>query len=163
MSQNRSQSRIACCFRGALPRPLAILGAGAIVLLCGCSSFNRDWREAAKTPTPTNSITGRWEGRWHSDENGHNGALRCIVSHLEGNGGYEAHFRATYLKVARFGYKVSLRVTESNQLWHFTGSEDLGALAGGVYDYAGSASATNFNATYNSKYDHGTFEMRRPD
>jgi hypothetical protein len=36
-------------------------------------------------------------------------------------------------------------------------------MAGGVYTYEGSASATNFTSTYNSKYDHGVFQMRRPE
>ena len=28
-------------------------------VLCGCSTFNRDWREAAKDPISTNGIAGQ--------------------------------------------------------------------------------------------------------
>lgn len=133
----------------------------ALALFCGCSSFNREWKAAGKSLTPTNSVTGRWEGRWLSQQNGHNGALRCLITQSS-KGSYQAYFRATYLNVARFSYKVPLTVNSSNGLWHFTGEEDLGILAGGVYRYAGSASVTNFTSTYSSKYDHGVFQMTRP-
>jgi hypothetical protein len=139
----------------------ALLGVVIVALLCGCSSFNREWKAAGKSPMPTNSITGRWEGRWLSHENGHNGALRCLINESS-EGSYEAYFRATYLKVARFSYKVPLMVTSSNDGWHFTGEENLGVMAGGIYRYVGSASVTNFDSTYRSKHDHGVFLMTRP-
>jgi len=47
-------------------------------------------------------------------------------------------------------------------VWQFQGDENLGWLAGGVYHYEGRVSPTNFHSTYRSKYDHGTFEMGRP-
>lgn len=140
---------------------ISLLAVIMIALLCGCSSFNREWKTAGKSPTPTNSVTGRWEGRWLSQQNGHNGALRCLITESSG-GSYQAYFRATYLKVARFSYKVPLTVISSNDVWHFTGEEDLGVLAGGDYRYEGSASVTNFTSTYSSKYDHGVFQMTRP-
>jgi len=130
-------------------------------LVCGCSSFNRQWKQAGQTPAPTNSITGRWEGRWLSDVNAHTGKLRCIITQ-QTNDLYAARFRATYLKILRFSYTVPLTVTASNDIWHFCGAEDLGATAGGVYRYVGSATATNFHSTFDSKYDRGTFEMQRP-
>ena len=96
-----------------------------------------------------------------SDVNAHTGKLRCIVTH-QTNDVYAARFRAHYLKILRFSYTVPLTVTTSNVVWHFHGEEDLGAMAGGVYRYVGNATATNFHSTYDSKYDHGTFEMQRP-
>lgn len=130
-------------------------------VLCGCSGFNYAWKQAGEQPAPAGSIQGRWQGRWLSDVNGHNGALRCIVSVNETNG-YEARFRATYRKVVRFSYTVPLAVTSSNGVWHFNGQENLGALAGGVYHYEGTATPTQFHSTYRSKYDHGWFDMSRP-
>jgi hypothetical protein len=141
---------------------LCLLACVGQLALTGCSSFNREWREAGKTPTPTDSIAGRWEGRWLSHTNGHNGALRCIIQ-PETNGFVRARFRATYLKVARFSYTVPLAVTASNGVWHFRGKEDLGVMAGGVYRYTGTASVTNFAAAYTSKYDGGIFQMQRPE
>lgn len=131
------------------------------LLVCGCSSFNREWKRAERQPAPPDAITGRWEGHWLSDVNAHTGKLRCIVTH-QTNDLYAARFRATYMKILRFSYTVPLTVTASNNVWQFRGEEDLGAAAGGVYRYVGSATATNFHSTYDSKYDRGTFELRRP-
>lgn len=131
------------------------------MLLCGCSSFNRSWNRASQSPPPTDSIEGRWEGRWLSDANGHTGKLRCQLTR-DPEGKYTAWFRATYLKMLHFSYRVPLQVEARDGVWQFHGSEDLGKLAGGVYHYAGSATPTNFHSTYDSAYDHGTFEMQRP-
>lgn len=138
-----------------------IFSVALVLLVCGCSSFNREWKRAGKQPAPTDSITGRWEGHWLSDVNAHTGKLRCIVTH-QTNDLYAARFRATYKKILRFSYTVPLTVNASNEVWHFRGEEDLGALAGGIYRYVGSATATNFHSTYDSKYDRGVFEMQRP-
>lgn len=131
------------------------------LLVCGCSSFNREWQRAGQQPAPTNSIAGRWEGHWLSDVNAHTGKLRCLITH-QTNDLYAARFCATYMKVLRFSYTVPLTVNASNEVWHFRGAEDLGALAGGVFRYVGSASVTNFHSTYDSRSDRGTFDMRRP-
>jgi hypothetical protein len=138
------------------------LTAAGVLLLCGCSSFNRAWREAAAPPVGAPSIEGRWEGRWLSDVNGHTGRLRCLLSrNAETN--YTARFRATYWKVFRYSYSVNLHLDpQGDGVWRLDGSEDLGALAGGVYRYVGRVTPTNFFSTYESTYDHGTFQMNRP-
>jgi hypothetical protein len=133
----------------------------ALLLLCGCSSFNSDWRRVAKQPSSQDSIAGRWEGRWVSDVNAHTGTLRCIIT-AETNGICQARFRATYRKILSYSYTVPLKVEQRGDVWIFSGEEDLGAMAGGIYRYQGTATATNFHSTYDSKYDHGLFEMRRP-
>lgn len=130
-----------------------------ILLQTGCSSFNSAWRKAGRNPAPTHSMTGRWEGRWISDVNGHHGKLRCIVTSTDEN--YAARFRATYMHLLHFSYTVPLTISASNEVWQFQGEEDLGAVAGGIYRYLGTATATNFRSTYDSKYDHGKFEMHR--
>jgi hypothetical protein len=134
----------------------------ALVLLCGCSTFNRDWRQAAHQPAAPDSIEGRWEGSWISDVNGHNGQLRCLLTHEEASR-YRARFRATYWKVFRFTYAVPLEFHAHDTGWEFNGEANLGWLAGGVYYYEGRATLTNLHATYKSKHDHGRFEMRRPE
>jgi hypothetical protein len=133
-----------------------------ILLLCGCSTFNRDWEKAAQQPKAPDSIEGCWEGKWLSDVNGHTGRLRCLLSR-ESDSCYQARFRATYWKVFRFSYTVPLRFEQRDGIWHFTGEENLGKLAGGVYRYEGHATRTNFFSTYRSKPDHGTFQMQRPE
>jgi len=111
---------------------------------------------------PTQSIEGRWEGKWLSDVNGHTGQLRCLLFR-ETDSRYQARFRATYWKVFRFSYAVSLQFEQQETNWQFTGDEDLGKLAGGIYHYDGQVTRTNFFSTYWSKYDHGTFQLRRPE
>ena len=133
----------------------------ACLLLCGCSTFNRDWRKLADSNHSTSTLEGRWDGRWISNENGHNGRLRAIVSEQD-DGGYEARYRATYAKIFRFEYTADLVATESDGRFEFNGSADLGKMAGGLYEYEGHAVSNQFFSTYDSKYDHGTFEMTRP-
>lgn len=147
--------------RHVIPCRVLILTAMLAMLLCGCSSFGRAWKTAGQAPPSPDSIEGRWEGCWLSDANGHTGKLRCLLSQ-EADGRYTAWFRATYLKILRFSYRVPLQVESHDGVWDFQGSEDLGKLAGGVYHYAGNATSTNFSSTYDSTYDRGTFEMKRP-
>lgn len=141
---------------------MAPLIALPLLLTCGCSTFNRDWKNAAQQPTPPNSVEGRWEGKWVSEVNGHNGKLRCLISR-EGDARCAARFHATYKTIFRFSYEVMLDIQPHYGGWEFNGEENLGKLAGGVYFYEGRASSTNFFSTYRSKYDHGIFEMRRPE
>lgn len=133
----------------------------ALVVLSGCSTFNRDWKAAATNPTPANSIAGRWEGKWLSDHNGHSGRLRALIRPLD-NGQYEARYHAKYGGIFSFGMEAKLDVKPAAAgQWQFSGAEDLGG-AYGVYRYAGKASATNFLSTYKASFDHGTFQMTRP-
>lgn len=134
----------------------------AVALLSGCSGFGREWRAAAKLPTPTNDIAGRWEGRWVSDANGHHGKLRCVMTREAGDA-CRARFHATYAGIFSFGYTATLQVTNEATGFRLRGEADLGKLAGGVYHYDGIASPTNFNSTYRCAVDHGRFEMARPD
>jgi hypothetical protein len=142
-------------------RLLSLAGILATLLLCGCCGFNRAWDKAGQTPASADSIEGRWEGRWLSDINGHTGRLRCLLTR-SGDTNYTARFRATYWKIFRYSYQVDLQFEQRDGLWHLRGDENLGWLAGGVYQYSGSVSPTNFQSTYRSKYDHGVFEMTRP-
>jgi hypothetical protein len=131
-------------------------------ILTGCSSFNRGWkRAAAAEAVPQDGILGRWEGSWRSEVNGHNGRLRCLVTRVNDTT-YDARYHAKYKKIFSFGYSVPLQVEKANTAYRFKGEADLGKLAGGVYQYDGTANSTNFTSTYLSKYDHGYFQMQRP-
>jgi len=130
-----------------------------MALTSGCSTFNREWRAASKIPAATNDLAGRWQGSWVSEANGHSGKLRCLISRQREDA-YAARFHAKFMKIFSFGYAVKLETKRTGDTFNFTGSADLGAL-GGVYRYEGHAEGTNFFSTYSSKYDHGTFQMRR--
>lgn len=110
---------------------------------------------------PRDSLLGRWEGSWLSDANQHTGELRCLVTRVDDTK-VNARFRATYGRIFRFSYAVLLAVQPHYDGWEFSGEENLGRLAGGVYYYEGRATATNFFSIYRSKYDRGTFLMHRP-
>ena len=132
-----------------------------MALLSGCSSFHREWRKAGREATPPPGMEGRWDGGWLSDANGHHGRLRAVITRTAPDT-YRAHYHAKFLRVMSYSYVAELAVRETNGVYSFDGQADLGKLAGGVYTYTGTASATNFQSTYKSKYDHGNYEMRRP-
>jgi len=134
-----------------------------VLLGAGCSTFKRDWNRAATadaTHQREQILPGRWDGNWKSDVNGHHGRLRCIVNGAGTN--YVARFHANYWKIFSFTYSVPLRAELQKDNCHFSGQANLGWFAGGIYSYEGSASRSEFNATYHCKYDHGTFQMSRP-
>ena len=140
------------------PRPGLFLLLG-LLAVSGCSSFQREWKQAAAGPPA--GLEGRWSGVWRSDANGHTGQLRCLVTRAE-DGAYRARFHARYEKIFTFGYTVALQVRQPGDHFQFTGDANLGWYAGGVYHYEGTASATNFLATYRCPRDHGTFTLARP-
>jgi len=145
-------------------RLAAFAGSAMMLLLAGCSTFERDWRAASQAPEQRDALVGRWQGTWRSEVNGHNDQLRAVVTPAS-NDVYSARFHAKYkLGFLRFsfGHSVLLQARRANDAFQFEGGADLGWLAGGVYRYEGSATATNFTSTYRSKYDHGTFKMTRP-
>jgi hypothetical protein len=151
-------TRLAGLRKSAVP----VLAALPLLLGCGCSTFSRDWKQAAQQPTPPDALAGRWEGQWLSEVNKHRGRLRCLIA-LAGENRCAARFQATYARVFRFTYTVTLRLQPHDGGWEFTGDENLGRLAGGVYHYEGRASPTKFFSTYRSGGDHGVLEMHRPE
>lgn len=125
----------------------------------GCRTYNQQWEDAGKAPT-SGGFAGRWEGTWHSDQNGHSGKLRCIT--LQRNqSDYDAKFRATYQKVLRFSYTAPLQTRREGSRWFFAGQANLGWWAGGLYRYEGHANAQSFFSTYSNRYDHGTFVLEK--
>ena len=146
----------------ALARHWPILPLIGFLSLTGCSSFNRDWRATSAQERGTNGLAGKWEGTWRSEASGHNDELRCLITE-DPTEGCRARFHARYKKLFRFTfeYTVPLQVEFESGTNRFHGEADLGWLAGGRYQYAGTATATNFNSTYECKYDHGVFQLHR--
>ena len=131
------------------------------LLASGCS-FDRAWKAAAHPSFPTDDFEGRWTGTWLSEANGHTDKLRCLVT-KQPDGKYQARYHSKYRKVLSFGYTTTLDVKRTGDTYHFSGEADLGWYAGGIYRYEGNANRTNFFSTYSCKYDHGTFQMSRPE
>jgi hypothetical protein len=130
----------------------------SMVILAGCSNFDREWRDAGTRPA--SGIEGRWQGSWKSEADGHTGALLCVIRHGDGDT-YNASFNATYSSIFHFGYDAKLTGHQVGNLVHLTGDENLGWPVG-VYHYEGTADPTQFYCTYRSKDDHGYFALSRP-
>jgi hypothetical protein len=141
---------------------LRFISAAALCLaliFTSCTNFDSAWRKAA-TRKPSHDLSGRWEGRWISTRNGHNGALRAIIT-PDGANNFHALFHATYGSVLTFTYPVMFETTRHGSSIEFCGTSDLPAWAGGRYTSNGHATYTDFTAIYKSKYDAGRFEMKR--
>ena len=141
-------------------RPLAAAIA-LVVLLCGCSSFNRDYKQALVKGAPKDSIEGPWLGSWLSDQNGHQGELRGIITKLDG-ATYQTRFKARFWKLFTYTSEAEFEMQPHSDGFEFLGTKQLGWLAGGEYTYEGRVSPEKFFSTYANKWDKGTFQMERP-
>ena len=106
-------------------------------------------------------LQGKLWGETYVDfEEGLNTAVRKLRDALSDSPG-SPRFIET---VPRRGYRfiAPLQVTEAGALCEFKGQANLHWWAGGVYTYEGRADGTNFVSMYRCKYDHGTFQMDRP-
>ncbi|QOV91539.1 hypothetical protein [Humisphaera borealis] len=149
--------------RHRAPHFIALL---LLPLIVGC--YECRWSAAGKEAIPAGSIAGRWEGTWKSDANGHNGGLRCIISDVTPDS-FKADFRATYGWFFSFGYAATMTITAGESTpasgpayIYFKGEQDIGWLAGGVYQYDGKVGPTAFFCNYTSKDDKGVFQLSRP-
>ena len=75
---------------------------------------------------------------------------------------YQARFKASYLRFLSYTTSVQLTATAEQGRVRFHGSENLGWLAGGQYEYRGEATSASFHSTYECPRDHGVFELSRP-
>ena len=140
-----------------------LLACMTLFVAVGCSSFDRDWKQAAGQEF--DGMEGRWIGRWHSDHNQHNGVLRCLVKKMEGTT-YHTRFHAKYkwkIITVSFPYDMNMTISQNGATYQFTGEADLGKLAGGVYQYDGTGTTNRIDINYRSPKDHGTFKLERPE
>ena len=128
----------------------------------GCSTvYNKRWEAAAEKPINQESLEGTWIGRWHSEPSGHQGDLRCIISKSETDDGlYDLSFWAQW-KIFSARFQVAVLTSQNQGIHQFEGSKNLGRLAGGLYTFKGQSDGTNFNASYDSRFDQGTFNLQR--
>ncbi|MBM79770.1 MAG: hypothetical protein CMJ78_04165 [Planctomycetaceae bacterium] len=133
----------------------------ACLVLSGCCSFEREWRNCQSYAQDSDGLAGCWEGTWLSDYNGHNGRLRAVITKQDEHT-YHANFKATYWGFIPFQFDLPMHVQEHEDGTSFEGTIDLGLLAGGDFSYSGQADATQFSANYQAAKDYGTFIMTRP-
>ncbi|MGH9159157.1 MAG: hypothetical protein ACRD2X_04130 [Vicinamibacteraceae bacterium] len=134
------------------------LGQVLAAVTANCVGFRRRWREAAgETAT---GPAGCWVGEWKSERTGHHGRLRCVLRPL-GDDRWQAWFHATYFDMLRACYAVELQGQTSPEGARLRGQVDLGSLAGGLYEYDGHASSSEYHSSYECQYDRGTFSLWR--
>ena len=130
-------------------------------LLSSCAGgFDRRWRAAAGAPT-AGGLTGRWDGIWRSETNGHDGRLRCIVRLTEHPDICRFDYGGSFAGIFRFHYTVDCAVRRRGRNWAIKGESDLG-WKGGVFSHEGTVADGKFRAAYQSARDRGVFEMTRP-
>jgi hypothetical protein len=144
----------------ALPRLLAMVAAGAI--LVGCSSFRDEFVTAAAQPPSPGSLEGAWTGTWKSDVSDHGGKLDALVTRT-GPSEYHVRYRAEYkvLWTMTFEHETVLRGHFSGATFHFEGDADLGWLYG-TYQYSGYMTGQEFFSTYRTSGDEGVYHLQRP-
>ena len=127
-------------------------------LTANCRDFHARWASAGALGE--DSVSGRWQGEWISETSGHRGPLRCVLTvvtpslwHLAFNAGYSRIFRACYT--------ADFTAASDEGRWAFTGREDLGVIAGGLYEYSGYATLTEIICRYKSPRDQGEFRLKR--
>jgi len=127
-------------------------------LTANCRSFQERWEQAL--PLDAGGISGCWDGEWISAVSGHRGRLRCVIDPVA-PALWRMHFRGDYATVFRACYSTDFSVAQEAGGWTFSGAADLGVLAGGAYEYAGSATLEAFTCSYKSANDHGEFRLKR--
>ena len=128
-------------------------------LTANCADFHEHWSDARADP---DSMGGRWQGEWTSSRSGHHGPLRCVVA-LTSDTVWHVRFRAGYARIFRACYAADFHVARlAADRWTFSGRSDLGALAGGQYQYSGEAVPDLLVCRYVSADDNGEFRLKRP-
>jgi hypothetical protein len=129
-------------------------------LLIGCSTvYNQKWRRAPKQTESHTGVVGRWEGSWLSSVNQHTGKLKCIVSETASEE-YDFHYWARW-SLFSWTYHLKLPIEETDAITTFSGTKNLGKLAGGAFEFDGRVEGNQFEASYDSKFDRGQFSMIR--
>ena len=138
------------------------LGILALLFVAGCgTTFDRDWESA---PKAAGGLEGAWDGTWLSDESGHTGSLRCIITRREDRG-FDARYFATYgwfLFWFGFEYTIPTTAVADGNAWLLRGSAMLDSwIAGGLYEYEARVEQGEYVASYRSSFDRGIFRMKR--
>ncbi len=140
-----------------------LLSLLALVLVAGfgsgCRSFEKDWTAAAATPfNPADPLSGRWIGTWQNTNNTHGGALRAVVQPT-GTDTRTARFFAVWGSHSG-SFTTQLKVDPGSGSSSFTSRK---RIVGFLIKTQGRATAADFNATYESIFDSGTFTLHRAE
>lgn len=143
------------------------LAIGALLLLVGCGSFNREWRETVDNRSvPATDFTGPWEGTWNSEATGHRGRLRAIITAVDDTipgepGLYEFYYQATWAAVLRGSFRTRFQVDRLNgERFRVEGEHPIGGY--GTYRQMATIGPESFEADYEAGFDRGHLTLERP-
>ncbi len=135
-----------------------LLLVGAALALAGCTSFETKWAAAVRVPSLASDPLGAWVGTWQNTNNTHGGALRAILER-KSETNYAATFHATWGNQSG-SFTTRLKGTRDGDSLAFEGRKRLLFF---LIRNAGQVNPTNFVSTYESRFDNGTFTLRRPN
>lgn len=125
-----------------------------LLAVCGCRSFEKDWKSAAGQPS--DDLSGRWIGTWQNTNNTHAGPLRAVLWQT-GTNTYDARFHAVWGK--RSGsFRTRLNGQWQDGTFHFTGKRRVFLVP---ITTTGTAIPTQLNSAYDSPLDRGSFHLHR--
>ena len=136
-------------------------GVAALFLmlaLAGCTSFDKEWARARTQPPAASGMAGTWVGSWQNTNNTHGGALRAIVI-PSGADSYRARFNATWGNHTG-SFTTRLKGTREGDAFVFEGRK---RILGFLIVTRGRGDAKDLSSTYESRFDSGTFTLRRPE
>ena len=140
-------------------------GPVAIAFLVMAGSIALAQGRGAPAPAQAVDIAGQWTGTW-SSYNPAQGATppkeQCAkldATVVPQNETWQATFEGDCGRPYKYTIKMEGRQVGSAVL--FKGTTDLGARDGGVYDWIGRATATEFIGFYTNQYSTGTFSLSR--
>ncbi len=135
--------------------PRGSLALALALSLCGCSSFESRW-SAAPTTSP-DGVSGRWVGTWQNTNNAHGGPLEAVLI-SRGTNAFAAYFHAGWGKHSGT-FQTPIQGDREGKSFRFQGSK---RVVGVKINTAGTIQSDEFNATYESRFDSGTFPLKRP-
>lgn len=124
-------------------------------ILCGCTSFESRWKSAPAVSA--DGVSGQWIGTWQNTNNAHGGPLQAVLIE-KGSNTFSAYFHAGWGKHSGT-FRTPIQGNREGETYRFKGSK---RVFGVKIDTAGTIRSNEFRATYESRFDHGTFTLKRP-
>ena len=127
-----------------------------LLSVCGCTSFETRWKNAPSNST--DGVAGRWIGTWQNTNNAHGGPLKAVLMPT-GSNAFSAYFHAGWGNHSGT-FHTPIHGNRAGDAFRFQGSK---RVFGVKIDTAGTIGSGEFNATYDSRFDSGTFTLKRPN
>lgn len=121
-------------------------------------------QRGAQPATPPD-IVGKWTGTWSSYNPAQSSTppreqcAKLDANVVQEGGVWKATFEGDCGRP--YKYAISMEGKQAGRAVMFKGSADLGAQDGGIYDWIGRATATEFIGFYTSGLSTGTFSLSR--